>query len=177
MVIKMDFMNNLPAQIILGLLFVGYTGYTTVQSILLFLRHQKAKQEIENMELMHDSYLWPIFSGCLAVVSFVTMFFVKEGYYFQLAYGCLSIIFLGLAFETLVRKRIWFGSEAFFYVDKTVRYRSILSYEMRNGLVRNIRILLASQEKLEVSKKMGRAIQKHQNEWKKEKKTRKKARA
>lgn len=170
----MNFTNNLPAQIILGVLFVGYTGYTTIQSILLFLRHQKAKQGIEEMELMHDSYLWPILSSCLSIVSFVTLFFVKEGYYFQLAYGCLSIVFLGLAFETLVRKRIWFGEDGFFYVDKVVRYRSVLSYELRTGMIRNIRILLASQEKLEVSKKMGQAIQAHQKEWKKEKRARKK---
>lgn len=48
------------------------------------------------------------------------------------------------------------------------------NFEVRSGIVQNIRILMNDKEKLEVSKKMGVYINDAYDEWKKQKKGKRK---
>ena len=44
--------------------------------------------------------------------------------------------------------------EGIYYIGKIYRFRMMANFEVRSGIVQNIRILMNDKEKLEVSKKM-----------------------
>lgn len=159
-------MDALWVKLVVGLIFVGYTGYTTYKSIRLFVTFQK---KFANFKEVHKKYtlyvdngfLW-IASGVLAGFSFVMAFYcyanttVDQRFYVVLAYFCIGIIFVGLAFETYVRKRCFFIEEGIFYVEKIYRFRMMIRFEQRKrSLFKNIRIMMADGEKFEVSHKLG----------------------
>lgn len=180
-------MNNIVIKVAIGLLFVGYTGYFTVKS---FLLNKKYYQELEQFKNTHkhaeeydESKKWVIITSLMAVVSFIICFFAPQAggapedqiYYFQVAYGALGIMFLGLALETNVRKRIWFADDGFFFVEKYYRYRMIVHYNDKKsmGFFRNTEVLMGNTDKLDVSGKMGDQIKEREAQWKKNKKQKK----
>ena len=62
---------------------------------------------------------------------------------------------MAIALETYVRKRVYLIDEGIYYIGKIYRFRMMANFEVRSGIVQNIRILMNDKEKLEVSKKMG----------------------
>ena len=64
--------------------------------------------------------------------------------------------------------------EGIYYIGKIYRFRMMANFEVRSGIVQNIRILMNDKEKLEVSKKMGVYINDAYDEWKKQKKGKRK---
>ena len=158
-------MESLWVKLIVGLIFVGYTGYTTFKSIRLYVTFKK---KFENFKEVHKDYtlyvdnqiLW-IASGILSGFSLSMAFYclknpVEQQFYVVMAYLCIGIVFVGLAFETYVRKRCFFIEEGIFYVEKIYRFRMMIRFEQRKrSLFKNIRIMMADGEKFEVSHKLG----------------------
>ena len=60
--------------------------------------------------------------------------------------------------------------EGIYYIGKIYRFRMMANFEVRSGIVQNIRILMNDKEKLEVSKKMGVYINDAYDEWKNKRK-------
>ena len=183
----MGIMDNIVVKIVIALILVGYTSFTTSKSIRLFMTYESKKKNFlevhKDDELYTDSKLWYIGAALLTVIAFVMAvlsYFMpelsngKDPFYFVLAYFCIGIVFAGLAFETFVRKRVYLFEDGIFYVDKIYRYRAMMNFEARKGIVRNIRILIAGGEKFEVSKKMGLLIESRARAHKEEKKNKKK---
>lgn len=175
--------DNIVFQGALALLILGYVGYTTYKSIDLFMQYKKNLSNFlethKDAELFTDNPLWWIFTSILAIFAFVMIFITgkfetEQIFYFRLAYLAIAIIFVGLALETYVRKRVYIMDEGIYYVGKVYRFRMMANFEVRKGIVQNIRILMNDKEKLEVSKKMGVRINDAYDEWKKHKKGKKK---
>ncbi len=159
-------MNEMWVKLVVGLIFVGYTSYTTYKSIRLFITFQK---KFSNFKEVHKDYttyidnkILCIASGVLAGFSFVMAYYCfihpenEQQFYVVMAYLCIGIIFVGLAFETYVRKRCFFIEEGIFYVDKIYRFRVMVRFEQKKrSLFRNVRVLMADGEKFEVSHKLG----------------------
>lgn len=181
------FMENTLVKALVAVAIIAYTGYTTFKSIRLFLTFNSKKKSFleahKDAQLYRDSQFWYIGAALLTIASFVCAFLSytvpamsngKDPFYFVLAYFCIGIVFAGLAFETYVRKRVYFFDEGIFYVDKIYRYRIMMNFEARKSLVQNVRILMAGGEKIEVSKKMGLMIEDKVRARKADKKNKKK---
>lgn len=178
-------MDNIIAKIIVALIFVGYTGYTTYKSIKLFVDYKKAYGEFKiahkNAEFYSDGILFTVLSAILSGFSLFMTFFSYthpanngQEFYYCMAYFCIAIIFIGLAFETYVRKRAYFIEDGMFYVDKIYRYKMMMKFEEKGILIKNIRVLMAGGETLGMSKKMAILVSDKKDARKKLKKERKK---
>lgn len=175
--------DNIVVQLAVAVLILGYVGYTTFKSIKLYIEY---KNNLPNFLSMHkeaklftDSPIWWIGTSILAVLAFAMVFITgqletEQVFYFRLAYLAIAVIFVGLALETYVRKRVYLIDEGIYYIGKIYRFRMMANFEVRKGIVQNIRILMNDKEKLEVSKKMGVYINDSYDEWKKQKKGKKK---
>ena len=133
----------------------------------------------KDAKLFTDNPIWWIGTSVLAVFAFVMIFVTgqletEQVFYFRLAYLAIAVIFVGLALETYVRKRVYLIDEGIYYIGKIYRFRMMANFEVRSGIVQNIRILMNDKEKLEVSKKMGVYINDAYDEWKKQKKGKRK---
>ena len=71
----------------------------------------------------------------------------EQVFYFRLAYLAIAVIFVGLALETYVRKRVYLIDEGIYYIGKIYRFRMMANFEVRSGIVQNIRILMNDKEK------------------------------
>ncbi len=175
--------DNIVVQLAVAVLILGYVGYTTFKSIKLYIEYKKNLPNFLSMhkeaKLFTDSPIWWIGTSILAVLAFAMVFITgqletEQVFYFRLAYLAIAVIFVGLALETYVRKRVYLIDEGIYYIGKIYRFRMMANFEVRKGIVQNIRILMNDKEKLEVSKKMGVYINDSYDEWKKQKKGRKK---
>ena len=98
-----------------------------------------------------------------------------QTYYYYLAYGCIGLVFLGLAIDSYTHRRIYFTEEGFFFEDTYYRYRMLANFEFKNGIVaRNCNVLMSNRDKIVVTKKIGEALQERQKAFKKAKKERRK---
>ena len=91
----------------------------------------------------------------------------------------VGIVQLGVSFHyrmSLLSRIMQFclALEGIYYIGKIYRFRMMANFEVRSGIVQNIRILMNDKEKLEVSKKMGVYINDAYDEWKKQKKGKRK---
>lgn len=175
--------DNIVVQLAVAVLILGYVGYTTFKSIKLYIEYKKNLPNFLSMhkeaKLFTDSPIWWIGTSILAVLAFAMVFITgqletEQVFYFRLAYLAIAVIFVGLALETYVRKRVYLIDEGIYYIGKIYRFRMMANFEVRKGIVQNIRILMNDKEKLEVSKKMGVYINDSYDEWKKQKKGKKK---
>lgn len=175
--------DNIVVQIAVAVLILGYVGYTTFKSIKLYTEYKKNLPNFLNThkdaKLFTDNPIWWIGTSVLAVFAFVMIFVTgqletEQVFYFRLAYLAIVVIFVGLALETYVRKRVYLIDEGIYYIGKIYRFRMMANFEVRSGIVQNIRILMNDKEKLEVSKKMGVYINDAYDEWKKQKKGKRK---
>ena len=175
--------DNIVVQIVVAVLILGYVGYTTFKSIKLYTEYKKNLPNFLNThkdaKLFTDNPIWWIGTSVLAVFAFVMIFVTgqletEQVFYFRLAYLAIAVIFVGLALETYVRKRVYLIDEGIYYIGKIYRFRMMANFEVRSGIVQNIRILMNDKEKLEVSKKMGVYINDAYDEWKKQRKGKRK---
>ena len=177
-------MENLWVMMIVGTIFIGYTSYTTYNSVKLFITFKKKLGEFQiahkNAELYYDGRWMPIVTGILSVFSLAMAFFsyryntTDQTFYVVMAYVCIAIIFAGLAFETYVRKRAYLIEEGMFYVDQIYRYRIMLKFEQKGTVIKKVRITMGNGDKIEVSRKFGLFLEEKTHEHKKYKKDRKK---
>lgn len=175
--------NNIIFSVIVAVIVIGYVCYTTFKSVKTFIDYKKNLPEFlklhKDAQLFTDTPLWWIITGGLAIFSLVMVFFIdhietKQIFWYRTAYLAIAIVFLGLALETYVRRRVYIVEEGVYYVDKLYRYRMMAHFELRKGIVKNIRILMNDKESIELSKKMGTKIQEGHKEWKLRKKAKKK---
>lgn len=175
-------LDNIVIQLVITVVLVGYVSYTTYKSVRLFMEYKKNLPNFlsthKDAKLVTDNPIWWYGTGLMAILAFVMVFVTsiwqtEQVYYFRLAYLCISIIFVGLALETFVRKRVYLFEDGIYYVGQVYRYRMMANFEVRKGIVQNIRILMNNKEKLEVSKKMGVVINDAFDVWKKSKKEKK----
>lgn len=172
-------LNSTIMKVAITLILIGYVSYTTFKSITLFITYKKSLPNFlethKDAELYTDSPLWWIVTSLLSILSLVMavvtqMYPTDQAYYFTLAYVAIAIIFVGLAFETYVRKRVYLTDDGIYYVGKVYRYRMMVNFEAKKSFIKNIRILMNDKEKIEVSKKMGLKIKEAHDLWKKNKK-------
>ena len=163
--------DNIVVQIAVAVLILGYVGYTTFKSIKLYTEYKKNLPNFLNThkdaKLFTDNPIWWIGTSVLAVFAFVMIFVTgqletEQVFYFRLAYLAIAVIFVGLALETYVRKRVYLIDEGIYYIGKIYRFRMMANFEVRSGIVQNIRIL------------MGVYINDAYDEWKKQKKGKRK---
>lgn len=176
-------MDSMITKIVVAAIFIGYTGYTTFKSINVFLTFRKKfanfKEVHKEYELYLDSKYMSIICSVLAIVGFGMAAYsathqTDQQFYFVMTYFCIGIIFVGLAFETYVRKRCFFVEEGIFYVDKIQRFRVMVKFEQRKrSLFRNVRVLMADGEKFEVSHKLGLLLEEKTKNRRKAKKNKK----
>lgn len=174
--------DNIVVQVAVSVILVGYVGFTTYKSLKTFITYRKQLPDFlklhKDASLYTDSPLWWILTSAAAGLALFMVYFTgvletSQIYFYRLAYLCIAIIFLGLAMETYVRKRVYLIDEGIFYVDRIYRYRMMAHFEVRKGIVQNIRILMNDKETIEVSKKMGTKIRDAKDAWKKQKKDKK----
>lgn len=177
-------MDNLLVMIAVSIIFIGYTSYTTYKSISLYVTFKKKLAEFmvahKDATLYKDGQLFYWLSGVLAAFAF-SMVYVSykypsdpsQVYYVCMAYFCIGIIFVGLGFETYVRKRAYLIDEGMFYVDRIYRYRMMIKFEQSGMFVKRIRVLMANGDKIEISKKFGLFLDEKVSQRKKYKKDKK----
>ena len=175
--------NNIFFKVIVGVILVGYMAFIFYQSLKGGIAYKK---EFENFKNSHKHYetvvdggYWVWIIVAMAVVAFVFMFMAptlaKNGqtYYYYLAYGCIGLIFLGLAIDSYVRRCIYFTEDGFFFDDTYYRYRMLANFEFKNGVItHNCTVLMSNRDKIVVTKKMGELLQEKQKAFKKAKKER-----
>lgn len=179
-------MNSFWVQVLIGALFFGYTGYFSFKSYLLNKTYkeglEKFKESHKHIEEFSESKKWVIISSIMTLMAVLSAVFADKFdvasdqlVYYRIAYVALAIMFLGLALETNVRKRIWFSDDGFFFVDQYYRYRMIVHYNDKKslGVFRNSEVLMANKDKLSVSGKMADQIREREVQWKEKKKQRK----
>lgn len=177
--------NNIFFKIVVGVVLVGYMAFIFYQSLKGGLAYKKEFENFKNShkhyETMVDGGYWVGVMVAMAVLAFVLMFMASklasngQTYYYYLAYGCIGLVFLGLAIDSYTHRRIYFTEEGFFFEDTYYRYRMLANFEFKNGIVaRNCNVLMSNRDKIVVTKKIGEALQERQKAFKKAKKERRK---
>ena len=169
--------NNIFFKIVVGVVLVGYMAFIFYQSLKGGLAYKKEFENFKNShkhyETMVDGGYWVGVMVAMAVLAFVLMCMAPklasngQTYYYYLAYGCIGLVFLGLAIDSYTHRRIYFTEEGF--------YRMLANFEFKNGIVaRNCNVLMSNRDKIVVTKKIGEALQERQKAFKKAKKERRK---
>ncbi len=174
-------MDNMWVKIVVSLIFIGYTSYTAYKSVKLYVDFQKKSKEFlvghKDATLYKDTQLIFWLSGIFAAVSFCMAYVgykypsdQNQVFYICMAYFCIGIVFIGLSFETYVRKRAYLFEEGMFYVNKIYRYRMMMKFEESGAITRRIGILMANGDRIELSKKFGTFVKEKVDQRKKYKK-------
>lgn len=183
-----DMLNDTVIQWIIAVLLVGYSGYNSVKSIQLYYRFKRQWVEFHDRykkaEISDHSKWFVLGSGFFAVLSLILCFLTgnvirveaDQLFYYRMAYIVLCIIFIGQAFETYVRRRIWFTEDGLWYVDTYYRYRMITNYEVNAGMFRTVSVYFGNKGEVKLPNNMAVAIQQHEKAWKAAKKKDKKRR-
>ena len=176
--------NNIWFKIVVGVVLVGYMAFILYQSIKGGIAYKKEFENFKNshkhFETIVDGAWWAWLMLAMAIVAFVLMFMAPklssrptEVYYYYLAYGCIGLVFLGLAIDSYTHRRIHLTEDGFFYEDKYYRFRMVANFEFKNGIIsRNCEVLMSNRDKLTVTKKIGLILQEKQKAFKKAKKER-----
>lgn len=178
--------NNTWFRIVIGVVLVGYMAFVFYQSVKGALAYKREFEKFKESHKHYESYVdgswWVIVMVIMAVLGFVLMFLaqnmttdVSQVYYYRLAYGCIGLVFLGLALDSYVNRRAYLTEDGFFFSDKYYRYRMVASFEFKNGiLAKNCRVLMSNRDEITVTKKLGQTLEQKQKEYKKAKKERRK---
>ena len=168
---KLDYINNdfEEIKLVVNLLKNNLTDLVVFyQSLKGGLAYKKEFENFKNShkhyETMVDGGYWVGVMVAMAVLAFVLMFMAPklasngQTYYYYLAYGCIGLVFLGLAIDSYTHRRIYFTEEGFFFEDTYYRYRMLANFEFKNGIVaRNCNVLMSNRDKIVVTKKIGEA--------------------
>ena len=178
--------NNTVFQIVIGIVLVGYMAFVFYQSLKGYITYKKEFEKFKQSHKHYDTYIdggyWVWIMVAMAILGFALMFLaqnmaseVGQVYYYRLAYGCIGLVFLGLALDSYVNRRAYFTEGGFFFSDKYYRYRMLANFEYKNNLLtKNCTVLMSNRDKLTVTKKLGEALEGKQKEYKKAKKERRK---
>lgn len=182
-------MSSNVTQWIIAVIIVGFIGYSSYKSILMFVSFKKeSKKFLENnsdAESFTEGKGWFVLLIIATLVCLVLAIKPEllgevdsyQLFYYHLAYIVLTIVFAGMILESYARKKVWFTDDGLFYIDKYYRYRSILSYDEHRGMLnKSMSILMSNKDSLEVNLKLGQEIQVHAQSWKKTRKEEKKRR-
>ncbi|MBP3869840.1 MAG: hypothetical protein J6E46_02560 [Faecalicoccus sp.] len=179
-------MNNTILLIAICTILAVYVGYTTYESIKLYIDSNRKlddflKQE-KHAEKISGSPLWTVL--CIVLAAGALVMSVLSGNingagsgeitYYRIAYVAISLLMVGLAFETIVRNRCYVIKDGFFYVDKKYRFRSIKSIEQKKGIFKKYQIVFNDSSVIEMSNKIGQELQNRKDQWRKDKKEKKK---
>lgn len=178
-------MNNSILLVAVTVILAAYVGYTTYQSIQLYIHSNRELERFlnqeKNAEKIMDSPIWTIL--CIALSAGALIMAIISGnmsggqpgevIYYRIAYTAISLLFVGLAFETTVRRKCYVTKDGFFHVDKKYRYRSIKDIQQKKGIFKNYQISFNDSSMIEVSKKLGKELQERKDKWRKEKKEKK----
>ena len=96
---------------------------------------------------------------------------IQELYWYRVAYISLILIFVGLIFDGLSKRRMILSHDAFQVDEGTFRFRSIVNFEQRGTFFRVVRVLMNDGQKVVVSRKMGMQLSDAYDAWKARKKT------
>lgn len=175
--------NNIWFKIIIGVILVGYMAFIFYQSLKGGIAY---KNEFEKFKISHKHYETTVDGGywvwimiAMSCVAFVLMFMspnlARNGqtYYYYLAYGCIGLVFLGLAIDSYTHRRVYITEDGFFFEDTYYRFRMVANFEFKNGIItRNCTVLMSNRDKIVVPKKIGLLLQEKQKAYKKAKKER-----
>lgn len=175
--------NNIWFKIIVGVILVGYMAFIFYQSlkggIAYKTEFEKFKNAHKHYETTVDGGYWVWIMVAMSCVAFVLMFMspnlARNGqtYYYYLAYGCIGLVFLGLAIDSYTHRRVYVTEDGFFFEDTYYRFRMVANFEFKNGIItRNCTVLMSNREKIVVPKKIGLLLQEKQKAFKKAKKER-----
>ncbi len=170
--------NNIFFKIVVGVVLVGYMAFIFYQSLKGGLAYKKRNLKTLKTHI-NTTKQWSMaaigYGSWLRwfVLAFVLMFMAPklasngQTYYYYLAYGCIGLVFLGLAIDSYTHRRIYFTEEGFFFQDTYYRYRMLANFEFKNGIVaRNCNVLMSNRDKIVVTKKIGEALQEKQKAFK-----------
>lgn len=153
-----------------------------VQNVRLFIANQKVRKEY--LETHKDGYtmvnhytLALILFLSIALIGIVSVFVLdkhtKNDSYTCVALVMLAIICVGMALDSVVKRRAIVDKDGFVFEKAYYRYRSILSMNPMKSMIKNVDILTVEQQHVIVSKKMGAYLQDCYQKWKKRKKNKK----
>ena len=165
--------NNIFFKIVVGVVLVGYMAFIFYQSLKVGRAYNMVFENFNNSHKHIDTMVvggyWVGVMVAMAVLAFVLMFMAPklasngQTYYYYLAYGCIVLLFLGLAIDSYTLRRIYFTEEGFFFEDTYYRYRMLANFEFKNGVItHNCTVLMSNRDKIVVTKKIGEKLQEKQ---------------
>lgn len=178
--------NEPYIKITVTIIIIGYMVYLFWKNVQNFMKCQKARTEFirlhkkdELVFVNHQLILCVILSLCIAVL--VIMFMlgdkmttdIQELYWYRVAYISLILIFVGLIFDGLSKRRMILSHDGFQVDEGTFRFRSIVNFEQRGTFFRVVRVLFNDGKKVIVSRRMGMQLSDAYDVWKARKKTKK----
>ncbi len=178
--------NNTLFQIVVGIVLVGYMAFVFYQSLKGYITYKKEFEKFKQSHKHYDTYIdggyWVWIMIAMAILGFVLMFFAQnmasdigQVYYYRLAYGCIGLVFLGLALDSYVNRRAYFTEDGFFFSNAYYRFRMLANFEYKNTIFsRNCTVLMSNRDKLTVTKRLGETLEEKQKAYKKAKKERRK---
>lgn len=175
--------NNIWFKIIIGVILVGYMAFIFYQSLKGGIAYKKEfgnfKNSHKHYEATVDGGYWVWIMIAMSCLAFVLMFMspnlARNGqtYYYYLAYGCIGLVFLGLAIDSYTHRRVYITEDGFFFEDTYYRFRMVANFEFKDGiLTHNCTVLMSNRDKIVVPKKIGLLLQEKQKAFKKAKKER-----
>lgn len=180
-----DFLNSSILQwivLIILLFFVGFTIYSSVSAWIHFKKEREIfLNKFHDAELYKDVDFWGIFEIVLGILSIVIAIVspwnVKDqmtNVFYNAGYVCVGILFIGIAFDNFLRKRVYFVKDGFFYAGEYFRYRSIRSIQAKKRMFIMHRYIIdmINQDELEVTNNLGKEIEQRKSVWRKQKKER-----
>lgn len=171
---------NSIVTILVTVLFIGIAVFTVYETLKRFQRNRKTLEEFKATHQDHediDYSRWPVLSMIfLAVlilgICVLTVFSGIELLY-TIVYICMGILFLALAADNRIRYQCSMTKDGFFYEDRFYRFKALRDIHFKEGLFKkSFLIFSAGKEEIPCTYKIGKAIQTHQIQWKKNKKKR-----
>lgn len=182
--VESDMINEPYIKITVTVVIIGYMVYLFWKNVQNFMKCQQARADFirlhkkdELVFVNQQMLLCTILSFC--ILTLVIMFLlgdkmtadVQELYWYRVAYISLILIFVGLIFDGLSKRRMILSHDAFQVDEGTFRFRSIVNFEQRGTFFRVVRVLMNDGQKVVVSRKMGMQLSDAYDAWKARKKT------
>lgn len=156
-----------------------YGIYLMIQNVRLFIANQKVRKEYlrnhkDGYTMVNQYVPATLFFLLLAAIGIIGVLVAekttKNDQYTCIALVMLSIVCVGMALDSFVKRRAIVDKDGFVFEKAHYRFRSILTMQPTKSFVKNIDILTNEQQHVIVSKKMGAYLQDSYQKWKKRKK-------
>lgn len=172
-------MKDLIIEICIAGIVIVYFGYGTIKTIRQYRNYKKESEKyLENhkdAELYRRPQIFTILVVCLAIACVVLAIMAgrmvdKQVGYYRIAYIGIAILFTGIAFESVMKRQVYFTQEGFFMDGKSFRYRMVEDFKIRKGMIKNVKIHFADGKEMEVPRKIGYEIERRFQVWKENRK-------